>query len=533
MPTNVGQMIVAQLHRWGVERVFGLSGSSILPLIEGLRRDAGVRYVTVRHEETAALMASAYAKFTGRLGVCVAHAGPGAAHLINGLYDARQDHAPVLALTGQISTQKMGTVTKQSSQAELMFGDCVGFSRTVAAPSQVLEIIWAAMRYAISMEDVAHVALPSDILASSGPGSTAIRAPEPFLAPSPAVDLQAIRTASDLLTRAQNPVIVMGRGAISEASNVLALAEKLNAPLITSLFAKGSVPEDHPLVMGPIGEAGTDAARAAASTADAILILGSTWWPASFMPANPTIVQVDLRPTAIGAQHPVQVGLVGPISEVLVEIQKHLSPASAERKVTPWRHAHEAVDDDFPWHPARVMHHLRRHLPSGAIVAVDTGLATLWYGRTFPAQMETTLISGRWRTMGFALPAALAAQAARPDAAVVALVGDGGMGMTGMEFVTAVKYHWPIVVVVLNNAILGEEAARQEKAGTPVFGMDLLNPDFSAFAEACGGVGFHPCNGEELDHALHQAFTGNQPTLIDVKTRYLAPSSLMGGPESL
>lgn len=525
---HVGEAIIQQLEQWNVEALFGVSGSSLLPMIDALRRQSTIRYVTVRHEEAAALAASAYAKLTGRPGVCWAHAGPGAAHLINGLYDAHKDGYPVLAITGQVPTDKMGTPYKQAADADLMFVGCTGFSRTVTAASAALPILVEAMRYAVSMGDVAHVAIPSDLLAVDLQ-DVPLRPWDPFLTIAPQVDSDAVNAAAQLLDGARHPIILMGYGARDEASTVLAMAERMQAPIITSLPAKGSLDEGHPLVCGPIGEAGTSKAAAAVQEADAVLILGSSWWPQQFMPQNARVVQVDVRPTAMGAQHPVDIGIVGRSADVLPALAQRLRARTRAVAPVPAGSEDVGAGDQFPAHPARIMQVLRDQLPRGAVVAVDTGLVTLWYGRCFPARQETTLISGRWRTMGFGVPAAVAAKVARPRAAVVAVVGDGGFGMAAMEFVTAVQHRLPIVVLVLNNGLLGEEAAKQDIAGMPIYGMDLQNPRWAAFAEACGGRGYHPADVSDLAECLRDALTHPLPALIDIPTRFAAPPTLSHG----
>ena len=522
---TTGEAIVAQLEKWDVDNIFGLSGSSILPILDALRKQGSIHYWTVRHEESAAFMASAYAKLTGKLGVCLAHAGPGAAHLINGLYDAHKDRYPVLAITGQVATGKIGSSAKQSSDESLMFVGCTGFSRQIAAPSEALEILVAAMRYAIAMNDVAHVAVPTDLLAQPIPNESWY-APETYLTCPPQVDPAAIVEAAKIINHGQRPVILMGQGAIKEAQMVQTMGEKLNAPIITSLAAKGALPEAHPLVTGPLGEAGTQASIWAVRAADVLIVLGSTWWPKAFIPTEVPVVQVDIRPTAIGEGHPVDVAVVGSMKEVLPKLTEKLQPRPHQESLSHFHTLETESPDSFPAHPAHILSLIRKHLPKGAIIALDTGLVTLWYGSEFPAENETTLISGRWRSMGFALPAALAAKAAKPNVPVVALTGDGGFAMTGMEFATAVQHNLPVTVIIFNNSILGEEAIKQQKAHFPVYGMSLKNPDFGAFADAAGGQGFHPQTTKELDEAIKQAFHSKRPALVDIPTLFIAPPTL-------
>lgn len=525
---NVGEAFVRQLGEWGVDTVFGVSGSSLIPILEAFRRQERVRYVTVRNEESAAFMASAHAKLTGRLGVCVAHAGPGAAHLVNGLYDAHKDRYPVLAITGQVPTEKVGTTYKQAADEDTMFTGCTGFSRQVAAPDEALIILTSAMRYAIVAGDSAHVAVPQDLLAAEFAGSEPVPAPT-YLEARPALDGGAVDEIARVLQRARRPVILMGMGARRAADAALALAERLGAAVMTSLLAKGALPEQHPLVVGPVGEAGTEAALAAAKAADVILVLGSTWWPATFMPTSAQVVQVDTRPTAIGAGTPVTIGLVARVEDVLPELLRRVDSRPGKGADVK-RRRDVAPPEAFPAHPALILSLVRTHLPDDAIIAVDTGLVTLWYGRSFPARKERTLISGRWRTMGYGLPAALAAKAACPDRTVVALVGDGGFAMTGLELLTAIQHDLRVTVLIFNNGLLGEEAAKQEKAGLRVFGMDLKHGDWASLAKACGAVGLRPQDVRELDGYLDNALRAPRTTVLDIPTRYVAPPSLIESP---
>lgn len=521
---TVADAIAEELALWGGTDVFGLAGSSFLPLLSAVAAQDGLRYHGVRHEEAAALMASAQSKLTGAVGICVAHAGPGAAHLVNGLYDAHKDGVPVLAITGQVPTPQIGTDFKQASEQDLMFSGCAGYSRMVSSPDTALDLLEGALRYAVSAKDVAHLAVPSDLFYARYDGRPP-RAAGSHLAPRADVDVEAIAEAAELLRAAKRPIFLLGRGARGCAGEVLELAERLRAAVIPTLFAKGCAREDHPLVQGVLGEAGTDRARAVAAEADLVLILGSTWWPVSFLPQHPTVIQVDVRPTVIGAGHPLRLGITGRVEDVVAELLRKVPDEGLMPPEAP-AVGSDPGDADGSIHPEATMRSLRRHLGAGSVIAVDTGLTTLWYGRSFPAEDEVTLISGRWRTMGFALPAAIGAKLARPAATVVALAGDGGFMMTAGELLTAVAERLPIVVIVLQNGVLGEEMVKQQGQGFSEFGIDLTNPDFAKLAEACGAKGYRAKSVHELDEALDLALQADGPTLIDVGTATVAPPTL-------
>ena len=522
---NVAQRIAQELETFGVRRIYGLAGSSFLPLVEAIAERGALRFVPVAEEASAALMASAEAKLTGGLGVCLAHAGPGAAHLATGLWDAHKDRVPVLALTGQVPTAKIGTNYKQAADLTTLMAGPAGFTAQVASAEEAPWLLTEALRHALTMSDSAHLALPEDLLAqpcgTPGPISAA-----PYQPAAPRLDLRLAHEAAERLWAAEYPLVIMGRGARGAAGQVLALAEALQAPVITTLFAKGALAEDHPLVLGPLGEAGTDRAAAAARRADVVLLIGATWWPQAFLPQDVDVLQVDRRATAMLAVQPRLTAIVADAAEACEEIRKRLP----EGRRPPYRPVGEDLGEEGEGagiHPRRIMREFRDAVPEGAVICVDTGLDTLWYGRAFQARSETTLVSGRWRTMGFALPAAIAAKLSRPDAPVVAIAGDGGFLTSMQEFATAVREGLALTVLLLRNGTLGEEQARQVVSGFGGQGlMRVATPDFVRFAQAMGGEGRRARTVEELRHALREAAPARRPMLIDVDTALVWPRTL-------
>jgi len=534
MAETAAEYIVEQLRAWGVRTVFGVTGSAVFPILEALSRRAGLRYVTARHEEGAALMASAHAKLTGELAVCLAHAGPGAAHLIGGLYDAQRDGAPVLALTGEIPEDRWGTTAKQSSAQNLMMADCTGWSRLAVSAAEVPELLLSALRFATAREEVAHLAVPVDVQAAPvGLGRPRPAEPDAYLRRSPAPDEAAVAKAAEILGRARRPGVLVGRGAAGLGTQVLALAERLQAPVAVSLFAKGVVPDDHPLAVGVLGEAGSPYSAQAFADRDAVAVLGSTWWPpAGAVPADAAVVQIDTHAERIGARHSLTLGIAADLAAVLPALTRRLPerplPAAHGTGKWGWLTAQRWEGwDAMPVHPARLMAELRAALPEDTIICVDTGLATLWYGGYFASRHETTLLSGRWRTMGFGLPAALAAKLARPERAVVAICGDGGFGMSLPEILTAAQHGIAVTAVVLNNGTLGEEAAKQAQQGLAVWGTDLGNTDFAAVARAAGLEGVMVAHPEEISAAVRAALASGRPAVVDVPTAFVPTPSLL------
>jgi len=522
---NVATAIVDQLAVWGVRTVYGVAGDTILELMHALGTHQQVEFITTRHEEAAALMASAQAKITGKLGVCIATSGPGVAHLINGLADAFRDRVPVLALTGQVETKFLGTEKKQYVDQQELVRPVVNYTTLAVSPDSVIEVVARAMRIAIGERRVTHVSIPKDIFPLPFTGTMV--GPGPYLGTTPRSGEEVLAGAQDKLNRAQRPVIVAGAGSREASQPVLELAEKWQAGVITTIPAKGVIPEDHPLALGGLGEGGSEAATEALKQADLVLAAGVNWWPSAYVPSNPNMIQVDINPVNIGGKQPVDFGVVGDVRDVLPRFTSLLTHfpkpewgqviADARRR---WfdRVKQEASPGGFPVAPAALMAALGRNADPDAIFSLDVGDHVLWFNRVFEAKRQRVLVSGKWRTMGFGLPAALAAKICRPDLQVIAVVGDGGMGMVLGEFTTAVRYGLPVTVVVVNNGYLAMERNRQKVANLALIGTDLTNPDWAEFARICGGAGYKVEAAEQLDQVLTEAIACGKPSLVDVAT---------------
>ncbi|MGE5528128.1 MAG: thiamine pyrophosphate-binding protein [Patescibacteria group bacterium] len=525
MRGTVAELIVAQLSAWGVKTIYGYPGETILLLLDALARQSGIRFVEVRHEANAAFMASAEAKLLGRLGVCLADAGPGAVNLLNGVADASADQVPILALTG--STAGEAETDREESRRlppeQTLLRPFFAFSAAVASPETAVDILACAMRTALGRGTAAHVAIPRRLLGRLA--ELEIRPPEPYLIAAPAKAVESLERVIEILNEAERPMILAGKGCRGQGEGVASLAEQWGAGIITTMPAKGVVPGEHPLAVGGLGEGGSEASSDLLAEADLLLVLGATWWPPAYVPQEIRIVQIDANPESIGSRAPVYHGYVGRIAEVLprlmagVEAQirgQWLGRIEAARRRWLERIEYEAVRVTQPMSPQYVMRALEEALAPDAIVALDVGDHAIWFNRVFTGARQEVLASGNWRSMGFGLPAAIQAKLNHPERQVIALVGDGGLNMALPEFATAVQHRAPVKVVVINNGCLATERNRMLAGNLRPEGTGLFNPDFAAYAEACGGHGYRVDRPQELEEALARALRDEEPCIVDI-----------------
>lgn len=531
---TVAEYVVNQLGAWGVRRVFGLPGSSIFGLINAIRKNADIKFCVCRHGETAAFMASAHAKLTGEMGVCLADGGPGTVHLLNGIYDAWHDHVPLLALTGQVAEKWIGTEHTQGMDMSALFGHMTGFTATITSPEQAPKLLEAAVKKAYCSGVPVHLALAEDV--QSKPANAVVNTRTVVPGGLPRLDVDGLDRAAALLGAAKRPAILIGRPTRGHGDEVLKLAGLLGAAVLNSLPAKGAVPEVDGPDVGCIGSAGNVAAGEIMRQADAVLILGSTWWPEGTVPKNARVVQVELEPERLGAGQPVEVGIVGDVRDVLPELTKRLEGDGQRPDREAWRDkvaaavkrrdqwiADASRPDGVPVHPAFLIRAIEETVAPDAILAIDTGDHTLWFGAHFRATHQEVLVSGMWRAMGYGLPAAMAAKLARPGRQVLGLVGDGGLGMVLADLATAVKYDLAVTIVVSDNGAHALEAHEQAKDKYPSFGQEFVNPDFAALAESMGAVGRKVEKPEDLPRFLAEALRADRPVLVDVPTRRVPP----------
>jgi len=528
--------MVDTLCDWGLDTVFGMVGHSNLGLADALRRaeeDGRLRYFGIRHEGAAAFAASAYAKLTGRPAACFSIAGPGATNLLTGLWDAKVDRAPVLALTGQVQTQVLGPGAFQEVPLAEAFAAVAEWSQTVLAPGNATELAALAMKHAAVERDVAHLIFPDEVQELPGRDDPparprAGRVAATGIAP-PEVELDR---AAEMLRAAERPVIVVGAGARGCRDQVIAFAERIDAPVITTFKAKGLIPDDHPLACGVLGRSGTPIGSATMAKADCLLVLGASFSNHTGIATWVPTIQVDLDRMTLGKFHPVDVPLWGDIARTLGLLTETV-PATERPGVrgrlaqrwASWRaekaRRATAPDPTGRLHPAAVFGALSPLVPEHAVIAVDVGNNTYAFGHYFECRAgQDVLMSGYLGSIGFGFPAAMGAWAAAgASRKVVAVAGDGGFGQYLAEFTTAARYGMDITLVLLNNGELGKISREQISAIRPVWQTELVNPDFTAYAEGCGGAGFRVTRADELEPALRAALavTG-RPSLVEVRS---------------
>ena len=537
------EVLVERLIDWGVEVVFGLPGDGINGIMEALRkRQKEIRFVQVRHEESAAFMACGYAKYTGRLGVCLATSGPGGIHLLNGLYDAKLDKQPVLAITGLQFHDLIGTHTQQDVALDKLFMDVCVYDERIMGPNHVENVTDLACRTALAYKGVSHITMPVDFQEQEvkslrrskrnvphHTSNTYTRMPQ--LPPSP--DLER---AADLLNRGKKVTILAGRGAIGAREELEQIAEMLGAPIVKALLGRCAVPDDSPYTTGTIGLLGTKPSQEAMEDCDTLLIVGSAFPYIEFLPKPDQTkgVQIDFDPKQIGLRFPVEVGLVGDSRQTLQALVPLLKPKSdkrflqqAQAGMKDWWQLMEkrATRRDKPMKPQVVAWELGKRLRNDAIVSCDSGTIATWWARQIrvkEGQMHS--LSGNLATMAPGLPYTLAAQIAFPERQCIAFVGDGGFSMLMADFVTAVKYQLPIKVVIIKNNDLGQIKWEQMVfLGNPEYGIDLHPIDFASFAPACGGVGFSVDDPANCGTAIEEFLNAPGPAVLQAIVDPLEP----------
>lgn len=531
---TAADLLIARLVEWGVDAIFGLPGDGIDGVIEALRKAQNrVRFIHVRHEEGAAFAACAYAKFTGKLGVCLGTSGPGGVHLLNGLYDAMMDGQPVLAITGAPYHDLTNTFTQQDVELDKLFMNVALYDARVMGAAHVENVVDLACRTALSRRTVAHITIPIDIqnAPSSGrrsprnvPGHTS----DVFchIAPLPTDD--EVRLAADILNAGKKVAILAGRGALGATDEVENLAEKLAAPIIKPLLGKAVVPDDSPYTTGGIGLLGTRPSQEALEDCDTLFIIGTSFPYIEFYPkpGQARGVQIDIDPQRIGLRYPVEVGLVGDSRRTLQVLlpllqrkQDRTFLEQAQRGMKDWWSLMEkrATREDKPMKPQVVAWELGKRLRDDAIVIADSGTIATWAARQIPIRRgQMFSLSGMLATMANGLPYAIGAQVAHPKRQVVAFVGDGGFTMLMGEFATAVQHGLPIKVVVIKNNVLGQIRWEQMVfLGVPEYGVKLSPIDFAAFAKACGGTGFTIEDPRDCGDILDKALATEGPVVVE------------------
>jgi pyruvate dehydrogenase (quinone) len=531
------ELLVERLIAWGVDTVFGLPGDGINGIMEGLRRHKDrIRFVLAHHEEASAFMATGYAKSTGKLGVCLATSGPGGLHLLNGLYDAKLDHVPVLAITGMQATTQLGTFYQQEVHLEQVFADVADYNAMVTVPVSIPALVDIAVRTALSRRGVSHITFPVDIQEADPEqkpyegGLGVAREPESaptYRRPRVVPEQEDLNRAAALLNEGKNVVVLAGVGALGATKEVLAAAEALAAPVVKTLPGKATIPDDHPLSLGGLGLLGTRPAEEAMEKADTLLMVGTNFPYTKYLPEKARVVQIDLEPMRIGNRIPAQAPLVGDARATLGALRPLLQVPEdrsflegLQEGMAEWREDLAALEDPdrHPVQPQYLMRVIDRHAAADAILSTDSGTIATWAARHFDIRGERQfMLSGNLATMAPGLPYTIAAQVAHPGRQCIAFVGDGGFAMLMAEFLTAARYDLPIKVFICNNGLLGQILWEQMALGFPEHGVRWeKHADFAAWATACGGLGLHVEKGDQVESAVQEALAASGPALVDV-----------------
>ncbi|MGC1886426.1 MAG: thiamine pyrophosphate-dependent enzyme [Stellaceae bacterium] len=527
MAQTVAETLIGVLEHIGVKQIFALIGDSLNPLADAVRRSS-IEWIGVRHEEGAALAASGQAKLTGRLAVCAGTTGPGSTHLVAGLYEAARDHAPVLALSGDMPRKMQGVDYIQTTKPDLLFRDVSLYTETITSPEQAPAVIHQAIAAAYAGRGVAHLTLPQDVISARTDGGVAsvdTLQPRPEIAAS-AQDVARIASRIDA---AGSVLIMCGNGCHGAAAELRALSDRLKAPLIHSVKGQDIMPYDDPHWMGGIGFIGSKPVYNAVMSADLLLMVGTDYPYSNFLPNRPVVVQIDERPEVLGRRAPTALGVVGSARPTLKLLIEQVAPKTDtsywdrlmekrrawDRKLDQQADLARSADRIHPQAVARAVSDLANR---DAVFVFDTGLNTLW-SANWIRQSGSQRIIGSFNNaaVGTALGQANGIQALDRARQVIALTGDGGFNMLMCEFLTAVHHKLPVKAVIYNNAAFGLIRLEAESIGVPPYrqGIDFPNPDFAAFARACGGHGFAARKPDELKKAISDALAVDGPAIVD------------------
>ena len=540
---NASDVLVETLLDWEVDTIFGLPGDGINGVFEAMRkRHDKLRFIQVRHEEAAAFMACAYAKFTGKLGVCIATSGPGGIHLLNGLYDAKMDGAPVLAITGMQFHDLIGTFTQQDVELDKLFENVCVYNERVMGATHMQNVAELACRSALSRRGVAHLTIPIDVqdqVVTSherSPRNLPNHVSQVFARSARLPNPSDLKQAADILNAGKRVAILAGQGALHATDELEQAAEALGGPVIKALLGKACVPDDSPYTTGGIGLLGTLPSQEAMESCDTLLIVGSTFPYIEFLPkpGQARSVQIDIDGQRIGLRYPVECGLVGDCARTLHELLPLLDTKrdrsfleKAQRGMKEWNQTmrERSSRTETPMKPQVVAHEIGQRLRSDAIVTCDSGTITTWWARQVPAKRgQKHSCSGTLATMACGLPYANAAAVAYPDRQIVCMIGDGGFAMLMCEMITAVKYKLPVKICIFKNDVLGQIKWEQMVfLGNPEYGVELQPIDFAAYARACGAQGFNLHDPKAAGSTVEQWLAAPGPAVLEATIDPLEP----------
>jgi len=533
MAKQISDLVVERLMEWGVDTIFGFPGDGVDGFLESLRTHQDkLKFIQVRHEEAAAFAAVGYAKYTGRLGVCCATSGPGGVHLLNGLYDAKCDQQPVLAITGHTFSDMIGMDYQQDVDLDKLFMDVSVFNQRINSAPHAINVVDMAVRSAYGRRGVAHICIPKDIQEWKVSNEHRSNANVPHHSGDYRVGQSAkpaasvLQKAADVINSGSKVVIFCGRGALGCGEQISQLAEIVGGPVVKALLGKQVLPDRSPYTTGGIGLLGTAPSVDAMEECDTLVMIGTSFPYIEFLPkpGQAKCVQIEIDPTRIGLRHPVDVGLLGDAKTILPALLPLLKKKNAkflkksQERMRSWFELMEerGTRPDMPMKPQVVTHTLNKLLKDDAIVSADSGTIATWTARyvDIRGSMQFSL-SGSLATMANGLPYSIGAAVAYPGRQVVCVVGDGGLTMLMGEIATLVKYNLQVCVIVIKNNVLGQIKWEQMiLEGNPQYGVQLEPIDFAMVATACGAQGYTIERPEHAEHVLREALSHRGPTVV-------------------
>ena len=529
MAKKIAEQLIDTLVKSGVERIYAVTGDSLNEVNEAVRKNDQIKWIHVRHEETGAYAAAAEAQLTGRPGCCAGSSGPGHVHLINGLYDAQRSGAPVIAIASTIPSGEFGTEYFQETNTIKLFNDCSYYNEVATTPRQFPRMLQSAIQTAVTRKGVSIIGLPGDLAKASAVAvdSSVRNYPAP---PEVCPSEEDLAQLADLLNKHTRITLFCGIGCRGAHEEVIALSEKLNAPVVYTFKGKMEVQYENPYEVGMTGLLGMPSGYYSMHEAEVLLMLGTDFPYSAFLPDDIKIAQIDIKPERLGRRAKVDIGLCGDVKMTIQALLRMLDPKTDDTFLLKQLKRYEGVKKDLAAytedkggvnkiHPEYVMSEIDKLSADDAVFTVDTGMTCVWGARYLQATGKRHMLgSFNHGSMANALPQAIGAALAYPDRQVVALCGDGGLSMTLGDLETVVQYKLPIKIIVFNNRSLGMVKLEMEVDGLPDWQTNMLNPDFAQVAEAMGMTGFNVSDPEEVLTTLLNAFELDGPVLVNIMT---------------
>ncbi|WP_396022018.1 pyruvate oxidase [Bombilactobacillus thymidiniphilus] len=530
---NAADKMVQVMEAWGIDNVYGLPGDSVDTTVEALYRQRDkIKFTQVRHEEVAALAAAAHGKLTGKVSVCLSIGGPGAIHLLNGLYDAKMDHAPVVAILGQIQSHLLTTGFFQEVNTPTLFEDVAVYNQMVTNPNTLPAVMDEAIRAAYTHNGVAVLTIPDDI-PNHTISDTFQPTAEQFYIDKPQTNITDIDKALAMIQKAKKPVALIGGGAKNAQVEAKEFVERYSIPFIQTMPAKGTIDDDHPNALGQIGKLGTKPAYEAMFNSDLLILIGTDYPYAPYLNKKIPAIQIDNDPEKIGHRHNIDLALVADSKDALTllntrgeVVAQRPFLSACQKNMKTWRSWMEDAKNKKHTGvlPSKMFAKMSEVAPDNTVWSIDVGTSTSFGARFIDVKSTQKYTISAWLgTMGCALPGSIASKLAMPERPTYAICGDGAFAMVMQDFVTAVKYDLPMVVVVSNNHLLAFIEYEQQSVGQQNYGIDLADIDFAKFAEACGGIGVTVKTDEEFAQAIEQYKNPTKPVLINAATYDEAP----------